>query len=81
MLNSIGLQNPGVEVLKDRDLPWLRQNHATIVVNVSGHSVPEYVSVIESLEETSDVDAYEVNISCPNVDSGGLTFGHRPKDG
>ena len=50
MLNSIGLQNPGVEVLKDRDLPWLRQNHATIIVNVSGHSVPEYVSVIESLE-------------------------------
>lgn len=79
MLNSIGLQNPGVEVLKDRDLPWLRQNHATIIVNVSGHSVPEYVSVIESLEETSDVDAYEVNISCPNVDSGGLTFGTDPK--
>ena len=79
MLNAIGLQNPGVEVLKDRDLPWLRQNHATIIVNVSGHSVPEYVSVIESLEETSDVDAYEVNISCPNVDSGGLTFGTDPK--
>lgn len=79
MLNSIGLQNPGVEVLKDRDLLWLRQNHATIIVNVSGHSVPEYVSVIESLEETSDVDAYEVNISCPNVDSGGLTFGTDPK--
>ena len=79
MLNSIGLQNPGVEVLKDRDLPWLRQNDATIIVNVSGHSVPEYVSVIESLEETSDVDAYEVNISCPNVDSGGLTFGTDPK--
>ena len=70
MLNSIGLQNSGVEVLKDRDLPWLRQNDATII---------EYVSVIESLEETSDVDAYEVNISCPNVDSGGLTFGTDPK--
>ena len=79
MLNSIGLQNPGVGVLKDRDLPWLRQNNATIIVNVSGHSVPEYVSVIEALEETSDVDAYEVNISCPNVDSGGLTFGTDPK--
>lgn len=75
MLNSIGLQNPGVEVLKSRDLPWLRQQNATVIVNVSGHSIDEYVAVIESLEESSDVDAYEVNISCPNVDSGGLTFG------
>ncbi len=79
MLNSIGLQNPGVEVLKSRDLPWLRSAGATIIVNVSGHSVPEYVSVIEALEQTEDVDAYEVNISCPNVDSGGLTFGTDPK--
>lgn len=75
MLNSIGLQNPGVEVLKSRDLPWLRQQDATVIVNVSGHSIDEYVAVVESLEETDDVDAYEVNISCPNVDSGGLTFG------
>lgn len=75
MLNSIGLQNPGVEVLKSRDLPWLRQCGATTIVNVSGHSIDEYVAVIESLETTNDVDAYEVNISCPNVDSGGLTFG------
>ncbi len=79
MLNSIGLQNPGVEVLKNRDLPWLRSQGATIIVNVSGHSVLEYVSVIEALEQTDDVDAYEVNISCPNVDSGGLTFGTDPK--
>ncbi len=79
MLNSIGLQNPGVEVLKSRDLPWLRSQDATIIVNVSGHSVPEYVSVIQALEQTDDVDAYEVNISCPNVDSGGLTFGTDPK--
>ncbi len=79
MLNSIGLQNPGVEVLKSRDLPWLRSVGATTIVNVSGHSVPEYVSVIEALEQTEDVDAYEVNISCPNVDSGGLTFGTDPK--
>ena len=75
MLNSIGLQNPGVEVLKNRDLPWLRERNATTIVNVSGHSISEYLSVIDSLEESSDVDAYEVNISCPNVDSGGLTFG------
>lgn len=79
MLNSIGLQNPGVEVLKNRDLPWLKENDATVIVNVSGHSFAEYEAVIEALEESDCVDAYEVNISCPNVDSGGLTFGTDPK--
>lgn len=78
MLNSIGLQNPGVEVLKNRDLPWLKEQGATVIVNVSGHSFDEYVAVIEALEESECVDAYEVNISCPNVDSGGLTFGTDP---
>lgn len=78
MLNSIGLQNPGVEVLKCRDLPWLKEQDATVIVNVSGHSFDEYVAVIEALEESDCVDAYEVNISCPNVDSGGLTFGTDP---
>lgn len=74
MLNSIGLQNPGVGHLKDCDLPWLAERSATVIVNVSGHSFDEYVSVIEALEE-SPVDAYEVNISCPNVDAGGMTIG------
>ncbi len=78
MLNSIGLQNPGVEVLKQRDLPWLDERGATTIVNVSGHSVEEYAAVIESLEESPLVHAYEVNISCPNVDSGGLAFGTEP---
>lgn len=78
MLNSIGLQNPGVEVLKSKDLPWLEGQGATVIVNVSGHSVEEYVAVIEALEETPQVHAYELNISCPNVDSGGLTFGTDP---
>ncbi len=78
MLNSIGLQNPGVEVLKQRDLPWLDERGATTIVNVSGHSVEEYAAVIESLEESPLVHAYEVNISCPNVDSGGLAFGTDP---
>ena len=75
MLNSIGLQNPGVEHLITNDLPWLREHDASIIVNVSGHSLGEYESVIERLEETDLVDAYEVNISCPNVDAGGMTIG------
>ena len=74
MLNSIGLQNPGVAHLKECDLPWLAERGATVIVNVSGHSFDEYVQVIEALEDVP-VDAYEVNISCPNVDAGGMTIG------
>ena len=78
MLNSIGLQNPGVEVLKQRDLPWLKNEQATVIVNVSGNSLEEYVAVVEALEASPEVDAYELNISCPNVDCGGMTFGTDP---
>ena len=74
MLNSIGLQNPGVAHLMSEELPWLREQGATTIVNVSGHSFDEYVQVIEALED-APVDAYEVNISCPNVDAGGMTLG------
>lgn len=74
MLNSIGLQNPGVAHLKSEELPWLREQGATTIVNVSGHSFDEYVQAIEALED-APVDAYEVNISCPNVDAGGMTLG------
>lgn len=74
MLNSIGLQNPGVAHLKSEELPWLREQGATTIVNVSGHSFDEYVQVIEALED-APVDAYEMNISCPNVDAGGMTLG------
>ena len=78
MLNSIGLQNPGVAHLVEHELPWLRSVGATSIVNVSGHSFGEYVSVIEKLEEAGLADAYEVNISCPNVDAGGMTIGTDP---
>ncbi|MDR3686753.1 MAG: dihydroorotate dehydrogenase [Coriobacteriia bacterium] len=77
MLNSIGLQNPGVEAFATRDLVWLSE-HASgtpAIVNVSGHSVEDYVRVIERLEREPRVDAYEVNISCPNIDAGGMAFG------
>lgn len=75
MLNSIGLQNPGVKHLCEVDLPWLKSQGVPAIVNVSGHSLEEYVSVVEALEEDGQADAYEINISCPNVDAGGLTFG------
>ena len=78
MLNSIGLQNPGVQHLLEHDLPWLRQQGATAIVNVSGHSFGEYVDVIKALDGSGLVDAYEVNISCPNVDAGGMTIGTDP---
>lgn len=77
MLNSIGLQNPGVAHLKAVELPWLSEQGATTIVNVSGHSAGEYVSVIEALED-SPVAAYELNVSCPNVDAGGMTIGTDP---
>lgn len=77
MLNSIGLQNPGVEYLKAHDLRWLEEIGATVIVNVSGHSIDEYTRVIDALESAS-VDAYEINVSCPNVDAGGMTMGCDP---
>ena len=78
MLNSIGLQNPGVAHLIEHDLPWLREVGATSIVNVSGHSFDEYVQVIEALEAADAADAYEINISFPNVDAGGMTIGTDP---
>jgi dihydroorotate dehydrogenase (NAD+) catalytic subunit len=77
MLNSIGLQNPGVDAFAARDLVWLAEHAAgtPVIVNVSGHTLEEYVTVIERLESESNVAAYEVNISCPNVDAGGMAFG------
>ncbi len=77
MLNSIGLHNPGVEHLINHDLTWLAGRGATVIVNVSGHSVAEYVSVIEALE-SAPVDADEVNVSLPNVDAGRMTIGCSP---
>jgi dihydroorotate dehydrogenase (NAD+) catalytic subunit len=75
MLNSIGLQNPGVETFIARDLAWLSTWDVPVVVNVSGHSLEEYVAVAERLNTEDTVDALEVNISCPNVDAGGMAFG------
>lgn len=77
MLNAIGLQNPGLEVFLERDVPFLRQFDTNIIVNVCGHSEAEYVSAVELLSD-ADVDMLEINISCPNVKAGGITFGTDP---
>ncbi|MBN2247451.1 MAG: dihydroorotate dehydrogenase [Coriobacteriia bacterium] len=75
MLNSIGLQNPGVEAFCDNDLTWLARHDVPVIVNVVGHRADEYAAVAERLEQESGVHALEVNISCPNVDAGGMAFG------
>jgi len=77
MLNSIGLQNPGVEAFVANDLSWLgaRYPELPVMVNVCGHSAADYAAVIERLERESGVAAYEINISCPNVSEGGFAFG------
>lgn len=78
MLNSVGLQNPGVEAFIKNDVPFLRQFDTKIIVNVCGHAIHEYVEVVEALQN-ADVDALELNISCPNLSEGGLSFGTDPK--
>lgn len=81
MLNSIGLQNPGVDAFIEHDLAWLASHapEAKIIVNVCGHEIDEFAQVIEKLEGQNNVDMYELNISCPNVDNGGMSFGTDPK--
>lgn len=78
MLNAIGLQNPGVDVFVQRDIPFLRKYDTKIIVNVVGKTTQEYCAVVERLAEC-DVDMLEVNISCPNVKEGGIAFGQDPK--
>ena len=74
MLNAIGLQNPGIDLFIERDIPFLKQFDTKIIVNVCGHAVQEYVEVVEQLSD-QPVDMLEINISCPNVKEGGIAFG------
>ncbi len=78
MMNAIGLQNPGIDVFCERDIPFLRQYDTNIIVNVCGKTEEEYCAVVERLAE-EDVDMLEINISCPNVKEGGIAFGQDPK--
>ena len=82
MLNAIGLQNPGIETFISRDLPFLKEHKARVIVNVCGHSEEEYLNVVRRLAEDDvkdDVDMLEINISCPNVKEGGIAFGQKPE--
>lgn len=74
ILNAVGLQNPGVDVFINEDLPWLKQQNTVIIANIAGNTPEEYCEMAEKLSAT-DVDMIEMNISCPNVKSGGVQFG------
>ena len=77
MMNAIGLQNPGIEVFKNRDIPFLKKYDTKIIVNVCGKSEADYVDCVEKLGDC-DVDLLEINVSCPNVKEGGIAFGQNP---
>lgn len=74
MLNAIGLQNPGIEVFCERDLPFLQQFDTKVIVNVCGKTVEDYLEVVERLGD-EPVDMLEINVSCPNVKEGAIAFG------
>lgn len=76
MLNAIGLQNPGVDVFMERDIPFLKQFDTKIIANVCGKSIEDYIDVVEKLSDT-DIDMMEINISCPNVKEGAIAFGQK----
>ncbi len=78
MLNAIGLQNPGIDVFIERDLEFLKNYDTNVIVNVCGHSVGEYVEVVQRLAECDNVSMLEINVSCPNVHEGGIAFGTDP---
>lgn len=78
MINAIGLQNPGIDTFIKRDLKFLKGYDTKVIVNVCGHSVPEYVEVVERLADEESVDLLEINVSCPNVKEGGIAFGVDP---
>jgi len=75
MINAIGLENVGLDVFIAEKLPFLREKNATVIVNVFGESIEEYVGIARRLDTTSGIDAIELNISCPNVKAGGMQFG------
>ncbi len=80
MLNAVGLQNPGVEAVKEKELPRLKTYfQKPVMANVSGFSIDEYKNVCAALDDEAQIGWFEVNISCPNVHGGGMSFGTTPK--
>ncbi len=78
LLNCIGLQNVGVKVFLEEKLPRLREYDTSIIVNINGSSIEEYAVLAETLSDADGISALEVNVSCPNVTEGGITFGIDP---
>ena len=78
MLNAIGLQNPGIDVFIERDIPFLKHYDTKIIVNVCGRTTADYIEVVERLQD-GPVDLLEINISCPNVKEGGIAFGQNAR--
>lgn len=78
MINAVGLQNPGIDLFVERDIPFLKKYDTKIIVNVCGKSTEDYIEVVERLAD-QPVDLLEINISCPNVKEGGIAFGQDPK--
>lgn len=76
MLNAIGLQNPGIDVFMERDIPFLQQYDTKVIVNVCGKSIADYAEVVEKLAD-KPVDMLEINVSCPNVKEGAIAFGQK----
>lgn len=76
MLNAIGLQNPGIDVFMERDIPFLQQYDTKVIVNVCGKSIADYVEVVDKLAD-KPVDMLEINVSCPNVKEGAIAFGQK----
>jgi dihydroorotate dehydrogenase (NAD+) catalytic subunit len=79
MLNAIGLQNPGLQGVLENELPWLEQFDVPIIANVAGSQIEDYVEVAKEISKAQNVHALELNISCPNVKTGGIAFGTIPE--
>lgn len=79
MLNAIGLENPGIDVFLKEHLPYLREKNVTVIANIAGNTLEEYAELAAILQKITGLAALELNISCPNVEKGGLQFGTSPK--
>lgn len=80
MINAVGLANPGLDAVRSEDIPWLEKNvhGARVIVNVIGKVLEDFATVVEGLTEYGRVDAFELNVSCPNTKAGGIEFGADP---
>ncbi|HBG15741.1 MAG TPA: dihydroorotate dehydrogenase, partial [Firmicutes bacterium] len=74
LLNAIGLQNPGLTVFLEKELPFLRELETTIIVNIAGFTIEEFARLASALDRAKGISVLELNISCPNVKAGGMAF-------